>query len=80
MKLVLPPHHPHRETHAEDRSPAAGLHVPELHVAEDATGRRPVQVRWTDGQTDGQLSQGGQVRTKTDAFCHFCLFLADRSH
>lgn len=37
----------HRETHAEDRPPAAGLHVPELHVAEDASGWRPVQVRWT---------------------------------
>lgn len=35
----------HRETHAEDRSPAAGLHVLKLHVAEDESGRSAFQVR-----------------------------------
>lgn len=35
----------HRETHAEDRQPAAGVHVPELHVAEDESGRSTIQVR-----------------------------------
>ncbi|TMS15551.1 Transducin beta-like protein 3 [Larimichthys crocea] len=36
--------HPiHRETHAEDRQPAASLHVLELHVAEDESGRSAVQ-------------------------------------
>lgn len=35
----------HRETHAEDWPSAAGVHVLELHVAEDESGRSTVQVR-----------------------------------
>lgn len=34
-----------REAHAEDRPSAASLHVLELHVAEDESGRGTVQVR-----------------------------------
>lgn len=35
---------PHRETHAEDWPTAAGLHVLELHVAQDESGRSTIQV------------------------------------
>lgn len=34
-----------RETHAEDWPTAAGIHVPELHVAEDESRRSTNQVR-----------------------------------
>lgn len=34
-----------RETHAEDWPSPAGVHVPELHVAEDESGGRTLKVR-----------------------------------
>ena len=42
---------PCRETHAENRPSAAGVHVPGLHVAEDESDRRSSQVRQNDKRT-----------------------------
>lgn len=46
-----------RETHAENRPPAAGVHVPQLHVAENEGGWSADQVgdRLCSSEIDNQL-------------------------
>lgn len=41
---MMPSSWSHRETHAEDWTFVTGVHVPQLHVAEDESGWRSIQV------------------------------------
>lgn len=77
--LFIYGHFPHRETHAEDWASAAGLHVLELHVAENESGRSAVQVRLCSERFDKSprwmLTESRCFRNNTGTFLILTLVL-----
>lgn len=63
-----------RETHAEDWPSPAGVHVPELHVAEDESGGRTLKVRLS--HSADYLLTRTHTHTNTFLYCIFVLLKA----